>query len=163
MKEQRIHDAIGELPEDLLIPVEKLRQKKQYPVMKWAVIAACFCLLLILPLSAGMQNAEKAENLQEEPKEEALQQNVYAGLTDDAGISAFRGKVLEKYENSVLIEPLEGESELRSSDKIVVFFWDLKQVPETEVGDILEIVYDGMIQETYPAQINGTISIQIWE
>jgi len=58
---------------------------------------------------------------------------------------------------------LEGESELLSSDKIVVSFWNLKQVPEIEEGDILEIVYDGMIQETYPAQISGTISIRIWE
>jgi len=163
VREDKIHDAIGELPEDLLIPVEKLRRKKRYPVMKWAAIAACFCLLLILPLSTGMQNAAKAENLQDAPKEEAKQDNAYAGLTDDAGISVFLGKVLEKYETGVLVEPLEGESELLSSDKIVVSFWNLKQVPEIEEGDILEIVYDGMIQETYPAQISGTISIRIWE
>ena len=159
MKEQRIHDAIGELPEDLLAPVEKLRQKKRYPVMKWVAIAACLCLLL----GTGMMDATKAESLNEEAKADAPQENFFADMEDGITVSVFCGKVLEVHEKCVLVEPLEGEDELRSSDKIEVSFWNLKQVPEIAVGDILEIVYDGMIQETYPARITGTFSIGILE
>lgn len=163
MKEQRIHDAIGELPEDLLAPVEKLRQKKRYPVMKWAAIAACLCLFLSLPLGAKMMDGTVAGNLKAESVLESPQENFFGGLADDASVSVFCGKVLEVHEKYVLVEPLEGENELYCSDKIEVSFWNLKQVPEIAVGDILEIAYDGMIQETYPARITGAFSIQIWE
>ena len=72
-------------------------------------------------------------------------------------------KVLEVDEKCVLVAPLEGEAELRSSDKIYVSVWKLKQIPEIKAGNILEIRYDGMIQETYPAQINGIYSIAVIE
>lgn len=163
MNESQIHDAIGELPEDLLVPVERLRQKKRYPVMKWAAIAACFCLLLLLPISTGMMDATKAESLNGEAKADTPQENLYADVADDANVSAFRGKVLEVHEKYVLVEPLEGEDERNCSDKIEVSFWNFKQVPEIAAGDILEITYDGMIQETYPARITGAFSIRILE
>ncbi len=161
MKEQRIHDAIGELPEDLLIPVEKLRQKKRYPVMKWLAVAACLCLLLSLPLGTKMMDGMAVGSLKNQAMENVPQENFFADVMDDAGASAFRGKVLEVYEGYVLVEPLEGEMERNCSDKIEVSFWKLKQAPKIAVGDILEITYDSMIEETYPARITGTIRIRI--
>lgn len=170
MNEFQIHDAMGDLPEELLAPVEKLRQKKRYPIMKWAAIAACLCLLLGLPLGTGMMGAMKAESANAEAKVESPQENFLADMedsigavTDGASVSSFRGKVLEVHEKYVLVEPLEGENERNCSDKIEVSFWNLKQVPEIAIGDILEIVYDGMIQETYPARITGTSAIRIQE
>ena len=93
--------------------------------------------------------------------ENAPQENFFADVMDDAGASAFRGKVLEVYEGYVLVEPLEGEMERNCSDKIEVSFWKLKQAPKIAVGDIVEITYDSMIEETYPARITGTIRIRI--
>lgn len=165
MKEVQIHSAIGELSEDLIAPVAKLRQKKRYPVLKWAAVAACLCLLLGLPLSWDDWRSVKSESLngeaiQEEPKENFF----YGSVADGVNAAVFRAKVLEVYDsNCVLVEPLEGEDELRCSDKIEVSFWKLEKIPEIAVGDIVEVVYDGLIQETYPARITGTASIKVIE
>ena len=47
MNEQHIHDAIGEISEELIDPVARLRMKKRYPVAKWVAAAACVCLVLL--------------------------------------------------------------------------------------------------------------------
>ena len=166
MNEHLIHDAIGEISEELIDPVAKLRQKKRYPVIKWAAVAACLCLVLSLPLGLGSKNGLKMENTAGSPEME--NENLFSGILDrvdgaaDVTVgTAFRAKVLEVQEKSLLVTPLEGEKELLSSDKIYISLGKLAQVPEIRVGDILMIHYDGMIQETYPAQINGTYAIDI--
>ena len=169
MNEYHIHDAIGEISEELIDPVAKLRQKKRYPVIKWVAAAACLCLLLSLPLGASMRNGMKAEGSVGAP--EMNMEILYGAISDEAKessdmateVSVFRAKVLEVDEKCVLVAPLEGEAELRSSDKIYVSVWKLKQIPEIKAGNILEIRYDGMIQETYPPQINGIYSIAVIE
>lgn len=170
MKEHQIHDAIGEISEELIDPVAKLRQKKRYPVIKWAAVAACLCLVLSLPLGLGSKNGLKMESTTAVGTPEMEMEQLYDGLLDNktaassnmtANAAVFRAKVLEVQEKNVLVEPLEGEKELLSSDKIYVSLGKLAQIPEIRVGDILMIHYDGMIQETYPAQINGTYAIDI--
>lgn len=65
---------------------------------------------------------------------------------------SFEATILEVSENSVMVEPLEGEWERKSSDKIV-FSTQLLDDIGVEAGDIVEIVYNGTIRESYPAQI----------
>ena len=169
MNAHHIHDAIGEISEELIDPVAKLRQKKRYPAIKWVAVAACLCLLLSLPFGRNLKNSMKAESAVGAP--EMNMENLYGGLLDKEDVSAdmvveesvFRAKVLEVHEKTVLVEPLEGEAELRSSDKIYVSLYKLENTPKIKVGDILEIRYDGMIQETYPAQINGTYAVEVIE
>ena len=171
MNEYQIHDAIGEISEELIAPIAKLRQKKRYPAVKWVAAAACLCLLLSLPLELGTRqdmNAESAGSLMEPETE---QENKHSGLMDQedgksdmvADVAAFRAKVLEVHEKCVLVEPLDGENERNCSDKIYVSFRNIKQIPEIKAGDVLEIRYDGLIQETYPAQIYGTYGIEVIE
>lgn len=171
MNEHQIHDAIGEISEELIAPVAKLRQKKRYPVAKWLAVAACLCLLLSLPLGASMRNDMKAESAGSPMEPGMNNEHMYGGLMDkedavsDMIVEAavFRAKVLEVHGKSVLVEPLAGEDELLSSDKIYVSFEKLAQIPEIKAGDILEIRYDGMIRESYPAQISGTYAIDVVE
>ena len=170
MNEYQIHDAIGEISEELIEPVAKLRQKKRYPVAKWAAVAACLCLVLSFSLGLGSRNGLKMESTSSMGAPEMEMENLFSGMLDKVDGAAditvgtsFRAKVLEVNEKSVLVEPLEGEKELLSSDKIYVSFGKLAQIPEIRVGDILQIHYDGMIQETYPAQINSTYAIDIVE
>ncbi len=171
MNEHQIHDAIGEISEALIDPVAKLRQKKRYPIAKWVSIAACLCLLLSLPFTWNTFNGTKAESMNTELKPENTLLNRYNGLLDQSEESAedaasaavFRAKVLEVDEGWVLVEPLEGQLEFLCSDKIYVSFGQLAQTPQIHVGDILQIRYDGMIQETYPAQITGTYAIDVVE
>ena len=73
-------------------------------------------------------------------------------------LESFTATILEFGTNSVLVQPVEGEDELRSADKISFGTKDLEQLP-VSVGSRVVIYYDGMIMESYPAQINA----QRWE
>ena len=71
----------------------------------------------------------------------------------------FYATVLENQKTSLLVEPEEGEDELRSSDKIVVRVVKdgavLTDLSEFKEGSKVKITYDGTIMESYPAQINA--------
>lgn len=83
------------------------------------------------------------------------------GKTENA--VTFRAAVLEINDGYYLVEPVEGSAELKSADQITVPMKDMAPSPEPEVGDILEIEYDGYIAESYPAQINNVYSIRVVE
>lgn len=80
------------------------------------------------------------------------------GANDTA---AFQAVILEIYDNYYLVEPVEGSAERSSADRITVPMTSMNL--STEVGDILEIVYDGAIAESYPAQIPNVYSIRVVE
>lgn len=85
----------------------------------------------------------------------------YAG--DANGQEYFNAKVLEISENAALVEPLEGEDVLRSGDRL----WVSTEVvsasgtPALAVGDEIRVVYDGMIAETDPGQVNRVFAIYL--
>ena len=66
-----------------------------------------------------------------------------------------RATVIEISGNSVLIEPLEGEPERASADRILVNIDGFSDVG-AEIGSTVDITYDGYIMETYPAQIRAS-------
>jgi len=69
--------------------------------------------------------------------------------------SSFIATVLELNGNTVLVEPVEGEPERLSSDKISFGIADLEKI-DASVGSVVQITYKGGIMESYPAQINAT-------
>lgn len=71
----------------------------------------------------------------------------------------FRATVIEVTEKGCVVTPFEYSTEFKSADKI---YLDTKEVI-VRPGDIIEIVYDGMIAETYPAQINNVEYIEVVE
>ncbi len=67
---------------------------------------------------------------------------------------SFIGTVLEIKGDSVLIEPVDGEKELNSSDK---FSFNTKDMNiGAKAGDTVKVTYIGDIMESYPAKINVT-------
>lgn len=116
---------------------------------------------------------------------QSLQVNDYSGATSTAIISevfdialsddgggaaaeqtsfAFDAKVLDVYKDgkSVLVEPLEGTDERKSSDKIRVSVDDMGLVgkaSELKKGTKLRIIYDGQIMETYPAELGKVYAV----
>ncbi|MBU5677648.1 YobA family protein [Alkaliphilus sp. MSJ-5] len=83
---------------------------------------------------------------------------------------SFIATVLENNQSYLLVEPVEGSSELSSADKIMVSIGDetlLKSqneqtiVDNIEVGSKVEVFYDGRIAESYPAQINTCHQVKI--
>lgn len=70
----------------------------------------------------------------------------------------FAAKVLEINGNTALVEPLEGEPERLSADKISFSIANWKNIG-VRVGSVVEIAYTGEIMESYPAQIHA----ESWE
>jgi len=75
----------------------------------------------------------------------------------------FRATITGIQNGSMLVTPVEGSEELRSSDSFRVTIENMPSSPEPEVGDTVEITYDGGIQETYPAGLDHVISIVVVE
>lgn len=68
--------------------------------------------------------------------------------------SVVRATIIEINGSSVLIEPLEGEWERMSGDRICINVADLEDIG-AEVGSVVEVTYKGAIMETYPAEANA--------
>lgn len=83
------------------------------------------------------------------------------GKTDDT--VTFQAVILEINDGYYLVEPVEGSVELNSADQITVPVTGMNDSSEPEVGDVLEIVYDGAIAESYPAQITNVYSMSVVE
>ena len=64
----------------------------------------------------------------------------------------FIATILEVNENSIIVKPAEGSYESKSSDKIIIKRIDSDNY---EIGDKLKITYNGLIEESYPAQITA--------
>lgn len=75
----------------------------------------------------------------------------------------FQATILEIHDGYYLVEPVEGSAELNSADQMTVPMANMNPSPEPEVGDVLEIEYDGSIAESYPAQITNVYSISVVE
>lgn len=71
---------------------------------------------------------------------------------------SFNATVLKVYDNSVLlVEPFDYEEEYKSADQIAVIVENIVKYGSAslEEGDKVRIVYDGIILESYPAQIKA--------
>ncbi|MBP3941393.1 MAG: hypothetical protein J6D00_07910 [Christensenellaceae bacterium] len=75
----------------------------------------------------------------------------------------FQAEILEIHEGTYLVEPLEGTTERKSSDQIYVPIKHVDAPREPLIGDIIEITYNGMLMETYPAQIGEFYKIRLIE
>lgn len=72
-----------------------------------------------------------------------------------------QARITEVEDRSFLVTPVEGASELSSSDLFRVPITNMPPSPEPQVGDILEITYDGSILESYPAQFGTVYSMRV--
>ncbi len=70
-------------------------------------------------------------------------------------------RITEVEDRSLLVAPVEGSRELSSSDLFRVSITNMPASPEPQVGDIVEITYDGSILESYPAQFGTVYSMRV--
>lgn len=75
----------------------------------------------------------------------------------------FEATVLEIMENQLLVEPAEGSFVRNSADKVVVSLQNIEEdiISSIEVGSFIGIYFDGIIAESYPAQIHNISNIEI--
>ena len=168
MRAEELLDAMGELPEDLLAPVEALRKKKHVSMVRWISLAAACLLICIIPFALPQVrgSTESAKGDLAYSNQAAAPE--YGNLLDDAAETmesgeTFRAEVLEIGENWIMVKPLPGEAEIKSSDKIVVSLGAISIRPEIRLGDLVEITYSGMLQETYPAGAVGVTAVRVVE
>lgn len=81
------------------------------------------------------------------------------GTDENTEKVTFNATIIQNMGTSILVNPVEDSSELNSSDKIVVRVpvdnATLKDLSEFTEGSKVKITYNGMIMESYPAQINA--------
>ena len=182
-KAEIFFDAITLLPEDMIEEAQEYRFRKNRTSWKrFASLAACLMLVASLSLLAALpkgcgggapapdfntspsgSSGDSAPPRAEATPDGAPQDAPASSETvPDGGVETarFTTRVLEVREDgaALLVEPLEGEAERGSADRIVVTVNG--EVPPLAAGDLVRITYDGMIQETYPAGISGTVSIE---
>lgn len=63
--------------------------------------------------------------------------------------------------DSILVTPVEGSSELKSADAFSIPVQDITASQELQAGDNVQITYNGEILESYPAQLGEVYSIEI--
>lgn len=80
---------------------------------------------------------------------------------DDAiATVTFMATICEIENNIILVEPMEGTLELDSADRIQIINQDNL---EFQIGDVIEIEYNGEIMESYPAQLGEVYHIGLVE
>lgn len=74
-----------------------------------------------------------------------------------------QGIILEIADGSMIVEPIEGAWERSSSDRFIVPIEHMTASPEPQVGDVIEITYDGRIEELYPARLPNIQRIDVFK
>lgn len=75
--------------------------------------------------------------------------------------SILNAQILEINAGCFIVEPVTGSCELICADKIEVPMKNMDPALEPQIGDVIEITYNGEIQETYPARINEVFGIRV--
>lgn len=102
----------------------------------------------------------------------ALVLTVLAGCSDSMSKeeTSFFAIVLENSESGILVEPEEGSAELNSADRITIRtsgakVYDAREQEiareDLQIGDQVQIFYDGQIAESYPAQVHKCYRIKL--
>lgn len=72
----------------------------------------------------------------------------------------FTAKILEIHDDYFLVKPDAGTQEANSCDKIQVSTQNADRSVEWKVGDPVQITYNGVIQELYPAILGQVYKIE---
>ena len=76
------------------------------------------------------------------------------------GSTQFAAAVLEVHDTYLLVKP-EGAAAENMTEKIEISLKESELWPIPQVGDTILVVYDGNIQETYPARITNVYRVEI--
>ena len=75
----------------------------------------------------------------------------------------FQASVIEKNNDAVTVKPADGSPELDSADQFYISNVSNEENPELQIGDLVEISYNGEIMESYPAQLGEVYKITVIE
>lgn len=185
MREAEIlYDAITGIRETIVEEAQDYRFQKRAPQWRrYAGLAACLALVVCIGYFAshiGMKGGDNGASSNSAPPNasESAGSNGCAAPGDGSdqasgempGSSSgsldqetFTAAVLEIHDSWLLVEPLEGEAIHASADRIMVSVSGLEGIPSLQAGDRVDITFDGVLLESYPAQITGVYEIALVE
>ena len=162
-KAEILFDAITAVREDLIEAAQNyVFHKKPSAWRRYAALAACLVMVAGLGFGAlrlGLLDGAAPESSGETTSDTAGGDDTGdTGDTGDAGAAetTFGATVLEVHDGWLLVEPLEGEDILSSADRFMVSLAGVEEVPDLEAGEEIAVTFDGMIRESYPAQVTAT-------
>lgn len=176
-KAEILFDAITAVREDLIEAAQNyVFRKKPALWRRYAALAACLVVVAGLGFGAlrlgllggmggsGSNTSGAADGAAPESSGETTSDTAGGddtgdtGDTGDAGAAetTFGATVLEVHDGWLLVEPLEGEDILSSADRVMVSLAGVEEVPDLEAGEEIAVTFDGMIRESYPAQVTAT-------
>lgn len=147
MNAEQLHDAISLLPEDLLEPVDRLRQKKQIPWRSVTALAACACLIVGLWFFfPGDQKAADNCGAVKEPVDS------YSGLLDSVEESMTEtyllATVLEVAQDHITVLP-DGQL-TGSTQPLTVKLDKLENTPSLENGQQIKLYFEKLPENDQP-------------
>lgn len=114
---------------------------------------------------SSVENDDEDSNKRSDNIKTGKDDNNDAGTDDqqeeETDAVTFEAEILETG-TSLLVAPAQESNEYKSSDKMMVHLTEVEgiAVDELKIGDMIRITYNGMIAESYPAQISAT-AIQV--
>ena len=179
--EEKLFDAVTGIDEELVDSAQNYVFRKQtQPWQRVASLAACLLVMMSIGygilLMGGVGGSDSASNGSAAdnsatgdsaaPEDGGLsggaddQESADAGGQQSAGEPVtFTATVLEVREGSLLVEPVEGDAMLATADRILVDTGGADLPDGVAEGAVVEITFDGMVRESYPAQISGVTEI----
>lgn len=86
----------------------------------------------------------------------------FGGVDADVSVEyRFTAEVLEVHEGYLLVAPAEKSRERDSADKIQIPLNEKESWPIPQIGDLVTVVYNGELQETYPARITKVYRVEV--
>ena len=176
-KAEILFDAITAVREDLIEAAQNyVFHKKPSAWRRYAALAACLVVVAGLGFGAlrlglldgmggsGSNTTGAADGAAPESSGETTSDTAGGDDTGDTGDTGatgaaettFGATVLEVHDGWLLVEPLEGEDILASADRFMVSLAGVEEIPDLEAGVEVAVTFDGMIRESYPAQITAT-------
>jgi hypothetical protein len=138
MNPEQLHDAISLLPEDLLEPVDQLRQKKRIPWKSVAVLAACMCLVLGLwsLFPDDMKSADNAGRLPDKGFS-----NISDSITQESeNCTTLVATVLEVAQDHITVLPGEQLTDIAKPDTVKLT--KLETIPPLKKGQRIKLYFD---------------------
>ncbi len=120
----------------------------------------CLCSLVLIMLCACGKK-EQGNPIRLPDKEDIVSIGVSDGENSADNIPlmiTFQASVIEKNNDSIIVKPEDSSLELASADK---FYIPNVENLELQIGDLVEISYNGEIMESYPAQLGEVYKITV--
>lgn len=147
MNPDMLHDAISSLPEDLLAPVDALRQKKRASWQPVAGLAACVCLLAglcLLPPTVAKNSSNGSAIVPEEGRGDGITGSIADQVTQESsGVYSLIATVVEVTAESLIVQP-------DNTEPVMVQLDALEQVPTLSAGQKIRIFCKEIPKDTTP-------------